>query len=256
VTDPRRLLDNGSEASPALRVLLASAKRSDDPRAAQIEELSARLAVCVEPLARSASITPAPHAVATAVARASRAAIAARAVAAIVALGVLCGGAWYLRAIHNDARTQVETRRMIERDARQTPSTGAPPAQPAPDDPSIENVVPQPSPAPSPDSASAAPRPAAAPKQPRGSDDSEAETKLVVAAGAALVRDEAKAALVLTRKHLAQFPNGGHAEERDRIAIEALVRLGGLDRARAAADRFFLRYPQSIYRSRIENLLR
>jgi len=60
----------------------------------------------------------------------------------------------------------------------------------------------------------------------------------------------------LTREHRARFPDGAHAEERDRIAIEALVRLGGIDDARVAGDRFFSRYPQSIYRSRIEDLLR
>jgi outer membrane protein assembly factor BamD (BamD/ComL family) len=109
---------------------------------------------------------------------------------------------------------------------------------------------------PSLDTASAPARPPASPRKPTASGDSEAETKLVVAAGAALVRDNAEAALALTREHLARFPNGAHAEERDRIAIEALARLEGVERARAAADRFFLRYPQSIYRSRIESLLR
>jgi len=247
MTDPRRLLDDGSEASPALRALLASAKRDDDPGARQVAALSARLAAAVAPLA------PAPQAIATAAASAGHAAIGAKMAAVIFALGALCGGAWYVHAIRDDARTHAELRRAVERDARQTPSTVAPRA---PDHASIEEVVPQPPAAPSLDSGSARPRPAAVPRQPRGSGDSEAETKLVVAAGAALVRDDAEAALALTREHLAQFPNGAHAEERDRIAIEALARLGGVERARAAADRFFLRYPRSIYRSRIEGLVR
>jgi hypothetical protein len=257
MTDPRRLLD-GSEASPALRALLASAKRDDDPGAPQIEALSARIAAAVAPIV---PIAPAPPVIATAAASAGHAAIAVKAGAVIVALGVIGGGGWYVRQIRDDARTHVETRPAIKLDARQVPAPVAPRAPDhasdhGSDHASVENVVPRPSPTPSPDSASAPPRPTASPRQPRGSGDSEAETKLVVAAGAALVRDDAEAALALTREHLAQFPNGAHAEERDRIAIEALARLGGLDDARAAADRFFLRYPRSIYRSRIESLLR
>ncbi len=86
---------------------------------------------------------------------------------------------------------------------------------------------------------------------PRQDDDA-----VVVAAEAALVRNDAAAALTLTRQHGARFPVGAHAEERDRIAIEALVRLGRADRAHAAAGRFFTRYPRSIYRARLEGLLR
>jgi len=250
MTDPRRLLE-GSEASPALRALLASAKRDDDPGTAQIQALSARIAAAVSPLAPMAT---APHAVMTAVAT-SHFATGAKVGAVIVALGALCGAAWYVHSMRDDAPTHAETRRAIDRDAQQTPSAVAPRAPDEVPEVPIEEVVPQPPPAPSLDSTIAPPRPAAVPRS-RGSADSEAETKLVVAAGAALVRDDAKAALALTRQHLAQFPSGAHAEERDRIAIEALARLGALERARAAADRFFLRYPRSIYRSRIEDLVR
>jgi hypothetical protein len=253
MTDPRRLLDNGSDASPALRALLASAKRDDDPRAAQVEALSARLAAAMAPVAPAAPIAPAPHVIASAAARASHAAVCVKAGAAIVALGVLCAGALYVRVIRDDARTRAETSHAIEVDARQSPTAVAPQA---PDHPSIENAVPRPSPAPSLDVASAPAPPATSPKQKRGSGDSDAEAKLVLTAGAALVRDDAETALALTREHGARFPNGAHAEERDRIAIEALVRLRGLEDARLAGDRFFVRYPQSIYRARIEGLLR
>jgi hypothetical protein len=253
MSDPRRLLDDGSEASPALRALLSSARRADDPRADQIEALSARLEDSGVPLAPIPRMAPPPPPVATAVARASRAAIAARTSAMVIGLGVLCGGALYVRAIRNDAHPQAEMPSTIELDARPAPSAVAPPL---PDDPPIEQPGPQPSPTPSLGSASPPPRPAPLSRKARGAGDSEAETKLVVEAGAALVRDDAAAALSLTRQHLAQFPRGAHAEERDRIAIEALARLGGLDDARAAASRFFLRYPHSIYRSRIEGLVR
>jgi hypothetical protein len=182
----------------------------------------------------------------------------------IVVLGVLCGGAWWVRAIRHDARqppSPVSARApdnasQDNASSDNASSDNASSGNASQDNAAIENVVPQPPSTPSLDSASAPPHPATSPRQKRGSGDSEAETKLVLTAGAALVRDDAGAALALTRQHLAQFPNGAHAEERDRIAIEALARLGGIDDARAAAGRFFIRYPQSIYRSRIETLLR
>jgi len=252
MTDPRRLLDDGSEASPTLRALLASARRDDDPRASQVEALSARLEAVVAPVA---PITPAPHVIASAAARASHAVVCVKAGAALVALGVLCAGAWYVRVTREDARTRAATHHAIATDARQPPPAVAPRAQDdaspndaSPDDASTEEAAPQPVPAPS--------APAASPKQKRGSGGSEAEAKLVLTAGAALVRNDAETALALTREHRARFPDGAHAEERDRIAIEALVRLGGIDDARVAGDLFFSRYPQSIYRSRIEDLLR
>jgi len=264
MTDPRRLLDYGSEASPALRAILASAKRMDDPRASQIEALEARLAASVAPLA---SITPVgplatpPQVVAAAVARARYAGMGARAAAVIVALAVLCGAAWYVRAIRDTSDTRAgQAPSMVAPRApdRASPDRASPdrgsPDRGSPDRASIGKMAPPASPTPPLDRASDLPRSTAAPTKPRGAGDS--ETKLVVAAGAALVRDDAATALALTREHLAKFANGAHAEERDRIAIEALVRLGGRDRARAAADRFFMRYPQSIYRSRIEDLMR
>ena len=59
-----------------------------------------------------------PHAVATAVAGASRLVVGAKAGAVFVALGVLCGGAWYVRTIRDAEHTQAETRRVIALEAR------------------------------------------------------------------------------------------------------------------------------------------
>jgi hypothetical protein len=160
-----------------------------------------------------------------------------------------------VRVIRDDPRTHAETRPAIDPDARQPEPAAAPRA---PDPAWTEDVAPQPSPAPSLDVADPPPPPATVPKPKpkRGAGDGDAEAKLVLAAGTALVRDDAQTALALTRQHLARFPNGAHAEERDRIAIEALARLGRPDDARAAAGRFFVQYSESIYRARIEGLLR
>lgn len=59
-------------------------------------------------------------------------------------------------------------------------------------------------------------------------------------------------ALELTAEHARQFSNGRLAPERERIAIEALARLGRLDEARARAARFVSRWPSSPHRRAVE----
>jgi hypothetical protein len=62
-------------------------------------------------------------------------------------------------------------------------------------------------------------------------------------------------ALSLTDEHARLYPHGALSEERDVLAIEALVRLGRLPRARGLAERFAATYPGSAYRGRIERLI-
>ncbi len=58
MSDPRRLLDEGSEASPLLRSLLASAKRADEPRAHQVAAVSAGLAPLLAPIVPPPVVPP------------------------------------------------------------------------------------------------------------------------------------------------------------------------------------------------------
>jgi hypothetical protein len=223
MTDPLRVLDDGS-TSPALRSLLESAKRTDDPRAGQVDALSARLAPLMAPMA--------PMAPPAAVAGAGHTALAVKAGAAIVAVGLAGGGAWYVHGSH--APAPVIAPIVV-------------PSQPA-----------TPTPTPTPTPAPAPPEPAAIPPHPavHHAIDPAAENKLVTAAEDALVHGDPATALARAREHATRFPSGAHAEERDRIAIEALVRLGKSDTAHAAAEQFFTRYPHSIYRARLETLLK
>jgi hypothetical protein len=178
------------------------------------------------------------------------AAIASKVGAVIVALGVVGGGVWYVQPRRAEPRAPAIVAPVAE--VRSAPAPLVPDA--APVEPPATSATPAPVPDPPPLAApKRAPHPSSAPSTPA---DREAEAALVVAAEAALVRDDAAAALGLTRQHGARFPTGAHAEERERIAIEALVRLGRADRAHAAAQRFFTRYPRSIYRARLEGLLR
>lgn len=57
-------------------------------------------------------------------------------------------------------------------------------------------------------------------------------------------------ALALTGEHARRFPTGVLAQEREVIAVEALVRIGRRDEARARAATFLATYPSSAYRSR------
>ena len=222
MTDPLRVLDDGS-TSPALRSLLESAKRTDDPRAGQVEALSARLAPLMMPLAPMA---PAP--MPAAVAGAGHTALAIKAGAAIVAVGLAGGGAWYVHGSHATAPVIAPPIVVVAPQPPPPMPTPVPaPTPPGPPHPAVHHAI-----------------------------DPAAENKLVTAAEDALVHGDPATALARAREHASRFPSGAHAEERDRIAIEALVRLGKSDTAHAAAEQFFTRYPHSIYRARLETLLK
>jgi hypothetical protein len=82
----------------------------------------------------------------------------------------------------------------------------------------------------------------------------ESEISLLQAAKAAL-RDDPAAALALADRHARRFDAGALAQEREVIAIEALVALGRAADARDRGGRFERDFPQSAHRLRIESLL-
>lgn len=69
------------------------------------------------------------------------------------------------------------------------------------------------------------------------------------------VRDAPQRALELTDRDARLFPSGVLAQERDVIAIDALVRLHRIDDARARASQFFRAFPGSAHGPRITALL-
>ena len=73
-----------------------------------------------------------------------------------------------------------------------------------------------------------------------------AEVALLSRANLALKSDPAQA-LSLTAQHRQQFPTGNLAQERDVIAIEALLALGEIERARQSLARFEATYPRSAH---------
>jgi hypothetical protein len=71
----------------------------------------------------------------------------------------------------------------------------------------------------------------------------------------AVLGNEPARALRIAGKHLREHPYGIFIEEREAIAIEALIRLGDVTLARSRARRFADRFPHSAYHRRLNGLL-
>ncbi|MEO8550452.1 MAG: hypothetical protein ABI678_10775 [Kofleriaceae bacterium] len=121
----------------------------------------------------------------------------------------------------------------------------APPPAPAPDDAAL---------APTPE---LAPPPVITPPAHRTPEVSlSAEAALLDQARRAIQRGDSRAALATCEVHAKKFVHGSLREERERIAIEALVALGRRDDAQARARRFDHAFPNSVQSERIHALLR
>jgi hypothetical protein len=83
-----------------------------------------------------------------------------------------------------------------------------------------------------------------------------AESALLDVARTALARGEPDHALAAVGRHAAQFPHGALAEEREAIAVKALAQSGRGADARARADRFRTRYPESLFSTAIDSSLK
>jgi TolA-binding protein len=80
----------------------------------------------------------------------------------------------------------------------------------------------------------------------RRPDDISEERALLDPARTALGRSDGSSALAGVKKHEQRFPKGQLTEEREAIAIQALVALGRGDEARARGERFKRTYPNSV----------
>lgn len=113
--------------------------------------------------------------------------------------------------------------------------------------PEISAPVATPSAPPSSSAAPSTPPPlASTPRAPPSAEGSlRAEQALLDAARVALGRGDGAGALDAANTHARRFPHGQLSEERDAIAVQALVLLGRADEARARAERFRRAYPDS-----------
>jgi|SRR6185369_6458925 len=81
------------------------------------------------------------------------------------------------------------------------------------------------------------------------------ERALLDLARAAAARGEPALVLEQTERHRAQFPRAKLGEEREALAIRALLSLGRADQARARAAAFHLAYPNSLLTPAIDSAL-
>lgn len=81
--------------------------------------------------------------------------------------------------------------------------------------------------------------------------DLEAELRLVASIRAALRRGDTKAALAAIAEHKRDFSAGALIQERSAHEVEALCAAGRADEARALADAFVRRWPESTHRARV-----
>ncbi len=61
----------------------------------------------------------------------------------------------------------------------------------------------------------------------------------------ATLTNRPREAFAITQEHRELYPNGVFAQERDALAIEALMRAGEMSTARALAERFVREHPSS-----------
>jgi outer membrane protein assembly factor BamD (BamD/ComL family) len=74
------------------------------------------------------------------------------------------------------------------------------------------------------------------------------EAELIAAAWSALSDHDAELALTLARRDEVEHPTGALAEERAALRIVALAHLDRLPEAKASADAFRQKYPNSVHR--------
>lgn len=181
----------------------------------------------------------------------------AAALAAAFALGGALGAFVMYRVMRAPVAVEMPQVRSIEREVPKDPAEVAPTqvttASPGPVgppmvasahrlDPVREGTVPAAAIASSPRPSSAvAPDPAAD------------ERVLLDRARGAVEREDGAEALAVTEEHARKFPRGALVQEREAIAVRALILLGRRDEARTRIDRFRERFPDSLLLPALES---
>ncbi|XXT22848.1 hypothetical protein WME94_14980 [Sorangium sp. So ce429] len=242
MSDPKRWIQDGGGAPQGARELLLAASR---PRAMTSAELT-RTAARVAPLETAAGAgTTLPMWVK----------------GLFVAVGLGLGGAGLYAALDGGpggaastaappVLTDLPLEQLLSRAHGGVPVAAPAQAASAPEAaPAVE--APRPAAPPARREAPRNTRPAApAPAAPIDSDELLRESNLIDRARAAATQNP-EAALTAVGEHQREFPAGRLAEEREYVAIRALMRLGRVDEARARAGAFLARYPSTSYADRV-----
>lgn len=237
MSDPQRMIDELREGE--LKDLLAAGK-SETPDARQMAALAAKIGI-VGGLggAGAAGAGGGAGAKAGAAVGAAKGALAIKVVSAVAVAAAIGAGT-----------VAVTKTAEPPRSAPVGIVASAPPAFTAPSEPSVR-LAPRVDPL-----ASASAEPSAKPVPARSAAPASPadEVKLLERAQDAL-RTRPDEALALCNDHARAYPNGMLAQEREVIAVEALVKTGRVDEARARAAKFKARWPGSSHARRIETLV-
>lgn len=262
--DPRRLLHPRSGTPDAVRRAL-DAGRGEAPGADRLARMAARLPVGGP--SGGGGPGSGPGAVPTKIAQVATTTAAPLWPSILVGAvlgGVVGAGLPFGQAVSTSAGPPLPPRASSEIVAAPLPGPAAPP-------PSAEAKVPEydpPRQGPSRSAAIVAPAPRAPLDEPASAQAAGAEAVSAQASSpppeeseSALVRRAQSAlganpgeALSLANRHLARFPGGMFAQEREVIAITALRSLGRTAEAEARAAAFLGANPRSAYRPRVESL--
>lgn len=230
--DPPRLSEPASGTSDAVRALLKAGRR-ELPRPEELARLAARLPLGPLPPAGAVpSVVPGAL------------------VGALLGLAV-AGGLWW-RDIAEAWRDAPPAATAVVVTATTAPAGTTvemlradildPPREPPPAPPRAEPKV-----------AMAAATQSTAEPAPAVSSEQETEVQLLQRAQGALGGNPGRA-LALAEEHLKRYPGGKLAQEREMIAVAALVGLGRSAEAHARATAFLQAFPSSAHRRRVESL--
>lgn len=243
-SDPPRLMSYGGELRSVLRDALEAeehaAKAGSDVDAARLARIEARLALATAADATAPRAPEAPPSPAVSAASSTKGLWLTVATVAVAGAAILALG----RGSRDDAPTRAPTSRPTSVVVAEHVTLAPPSAAPVERAPSAVADLPS---APAP--ARAAPARAAA-----TTPSAEREIALVARAQDALHGDPARA-LALSDEHASTYPAGAFGQEREAVAIEALVALGRRAEAERRLSAFVARHPTSSHRVHLESLL-
>ncbi len=218
--------------APEIDTLLDAERRYE-------EEPAARRARVLERLEATAAALGAPAVPASPIARFVR-------TKAAIALGAALAGATFGGVAGYRLGQRAAPRAAAPTALVTAAAVAAPPSPPVTAAPA-PTLPPEQPPAPSSAARAVAPPRSAPPARDsaRGEDDLAMELSLVQMARTALARGNYQAAIDAAEQHARAFPKGHLAEEREGLVIQALVGAGREGEARARAEKFRAKYPQS-----------
>ncbi len=226
------------------------AGRAHDPTPGELAGLTKKLAALLPPGTLPPAPAPAPPSPPAGPEAPPAAGLsgAAKIAGAIAVLGAIGGAVWLARAPAVVVAPVPGASVVVVADPPPAPSSVASSA------PSVPEPIVSASAAPV-ASVVVAPRPSSTSTASAIAEPAEPEAIMIKRAHDALLQGSADRALALVGDHAQAYPKGALAQEREVIAIEALVALGRNSDARARAATFRAAYPASVHLTRIERLV-